>query len=225
MTNALPKRSIRTFVMRQGRMTQGQQQSLDKHWPSYGLEVSNGEFNYTQIFNSDAPVIIEIGFGMGDSLIEMAKNNPQYNYIGIEVHPPGVGRCLHLLVEHELSNLRICKDDALCVFEQCVSEASLAGIQIFFPDPWQKKKHHKRRIINPQNVMLFSQKLQQDGFLHIATDWQDYALHIQEVLESALLLEKMPAHAEVARPTTKFEQRGMRLGHKVFDFHYQRIKE
>jgi len=220
-------RTIRTFVMRQGRMTPSQQYAIDHYWLNFGIPTQNQPFDYKALFHREAPVIVEIGFGMGDSIIEMAKANPVNNYIGIEVHPPGVGRCLHLLVSEQLTNLRLCNVDALTVFDTNIPDNSLAGIQIFFPDPWHKKKHHKRRLINPKHLSLFCQKLKAGGFLHIATDWEAYALTILEDLNASKTFDALEDthQSKQYRVETKFERRGQRLGHKVFDFRYQKVGE
>lgn len=222
MSETLPKRrTIRSFVMRQGRMTRGQQQALTQQWPCYGVSVNQEPFDFSVMFQRQAPCVVEIGFGMGDSLVTMAKENPHVNYLGIEVHPPGVGRCLRLLAAAALTNLKVCQDDALQVFEQAIADQSLAGIQIFFPDPWHKKKHHKRRLLNVDTMALFCQKLAPGGFLHIATDWADYATHISELLAATPVLQQQ-ASLTLSRPVTKFERRGTRLGHQVTDFYYTR---
>ena len=174
-------RRIRSFVKRAGRMTPSQEHALENYWGFYGLEVSQGLLNFTELFGNDHPVIMEIGFGMGDSLSTMAATMPENNYIGIEVHRPGVGRLLNNLATQELSNVRIFCDDAIDVMAQCIADESLTGVQLFFPDPWHKKKHNKRRIVQPKFAQDIRQKLSIEGVFHMATDWQPYAEHIGPV--------------------------------------------
>jgi tRNA (guanine-N7-)-methyltransferase len=222
-----PLRRIRSFVLRAGRMTPAQQQGLELHWPQKGLSLDRGMLNFAQVFDRDAPVVLEIGFGMGTSLLQMAQAAPDINFIGIEVHRPGVGKLLHDMAEQNIENIRVYCDDAVEVLQQCVPNRSLAAVQIFFPDPWHKKRHHKRRLIQPEFVQQLRQKLASGGVLHIATDWQEYAEHILAVMNSAegfrnQALESYaprPAH----RPITKFEQRGERLGHGVWDLLFEKI--
>lgn len=220
-------RRIRSFVLRMGRMTQGQQRAVDQFWPQKGLSIEQGMLNSEQVFARQAPVILEIGFGMGWSLVAMAKDAPQQDFIGIEVHRPGVGKLLHDMAEQNVENIRVYCDDAVEVLQRCIPDNSLAGVQIFFPDPWHKKRHHKRRLIQPEFVQQLRQKLTIGGVLHVATDWQDYAEHILAVLSSA---EGFRNQAEVDyvprpayRPITKFEQRGARLGHGVWDLLFEKI--
>ena len=182
-------RRIRSFVKRAGRMTPSQEHALENYWGFYGLELSQGLLNFTELFGNDHPVIMEIGFGMGDSLSTMAATMPENNYIGIEVHRPGVGRLLNNLATQELSNVRIFCDDAIDVMAQCIADESLTGVQLFFPDPWHKKKHNKRRIVQPKFAQDIRQKLSIEGVFHMATDWQPYAEHTpywnQALIESA----------------------------------------
>jgi tRNA (guanine-N7-)-methyltransferase len=183
--------------------------------------------NFQQAFGRAAPVILEIGFGMGQSLVAMAEAAPQQDFIGIEVHRPGVGRLLHSMVERHIGNIRIYCDDAVEVLQQCIPDNSLAGVQIFFPDPWHKKKHHKRRLIQPDFVQLLRGKLGVGGVLHVATDWQEYAEHILAVMEAAPGFKNQMGNGYAprpdSRPTTKFEQRGERLGHGVWDLLFEKI--
>ena len=208
------RRAIRSFVIREGRMTPGQKRALSTAWPEYGLEVADGLLDLDHVFSKPAPVILEIGFGIGDSLFEMAANNPQLNYIGVEVHRPGVGHLLKLAGDAKLKNLKVYSEDSLDVLGLCIPEKSLAGIQIFFPDPWHKKKHHKRRLINAEFAELVKSRLLADGVLHIATDWENYAEWIQEVF-TGWDAAPVPNRAE-----TKYERRGKRLDHQVFDLAY-----
>ena len=210
------RREIRSFVIREGRMTPGQKRAMEVCWPEFGLNVEDGLIDHKQKFSKSQPLVLEIGFGMGDSLFEMASNEPTNNFIGVEVHRPGVGHLLQLAQEHQLSNLRLYNADSIDVLSRCIPSNCLDKIQIFFPDPWHKKKHNKRRLISPTFVELLASRLRQDGVLHIATDWAPYAEVIGEVMvgwDKA----KVPARA-----TTKYEKRGLRLNHEVFDLAYTR---
>jgi tRNA (guanine-N7-)-methyltransferase len=219
-------RHIRSFTLRQGRLTDGQQKALETLWPAYGLDADR-PFDKQAIFGRDAPVILEIGFGDGESLAQMAADQPDKDFLGIEVHRPGVGHLLLKLQDRGLGNVRIYNADAIEVLSRNIADASLAGINLFFPDPWPKKRHHKRRIVNPGFMGLVVRKLQRNGIFHAATDWEDYAQHMLDVLEKCSELENSegsksysvrPAH----RPLTKFESRGHRLGHGVWDLVYSR---
>lgn len=220
-------RSIRSFVLRTGRMTAAQQRALDEHWANKGLEREQGRLDFERVFGRRAPVVLEIGFGMGQSLVEMAKAAPDQDFIGIEVHRPGVGKLLHSMAEQGVENIRAYCDDAVEVLEQCIADDSLAAVQIFFPDPWHKKKHHKRRLIQPQFLQLLRRKLAPGGVLHLATDWQDYAEHILDVLSRAEGFKNQAGEAysprPERRPKTKFEQRGERLGHGVWDLLFEKV--
>lgn len=219
-----PKRTIRSFVLRQGRLTKGQEHALTHLWPIFGIDYQSGtniEFNHSQ------PTVLEIGFGMGASLVEMAKAAPNKNFIGIEVHKPGVGACLMAIEDNQLSNLKVMCHDAVEVLENMIPDNSLDKVQIFFPDPWHKARHNKRRIIQPEFVNLISQKLKSGGILHLATDWQHYAEHMLEVLSNADAFTNLsPTNDYVPRPEdrpiTKFEKRGQNLGHGVWDLQFIR---
>ena len=178
-------RKVRSFVKREGRLTKGQAAALERSWPTMGLTHSQGLLNLTEVFGREAPTVLEIGFGMGRSLVAMAKAAPEKNFIGIEVHRPGVGACLLEAEEAEVSNLRVYEHDAVEVLADCVADGSLATVQVFFPDPWHKKRHHKRRLIQPEFVDLLRKKLAIGGVLHLATDWQNYAEHMLEVMQAA----------------------------------------
>jgi tRNA (guanine-N7-)-methyltransferase len=219
------KRSIRTFVMRTGRITPSQQKALQTLWPQYGLEANGEPLDFPQIFGRSAPVTLEIGFGMGDTLVSMARQAPERDFVGVEVHLPGVGRTLAQIAEQGLTNLRIMREDALDILRQQIPDASLDRIQVFFPDPWHKKKHHKRRLIQPDNIALFAQKQAAGGWLHLATDWQPYAEQMIEVMTQRTDYSKVPGFDTSRpefRPETRFEQRGHRLGHPVADLIYER---
>lgn len=220
-------RRVRSFVLRTGRVTPGQERAMAENWPCWGLELEHGLIDPVAIFGREAPLVLEIGFGMGQSLVAMAAAAPEQDFIGIEVHHPGVGKLLHSMREQGVDNIRAYCADAVEVLEQCIPEASLDRVQIFFPDPWHKKRHHKRRLIQPGFVALLRSRLKPGGVLHLATDWQDYAEHMLAVLEAAPGFGNM-AHGggyvprPATRPQTKFELRGERLGHGVWDLMFER---
>ncbi len=218
-------RRIRSFVKRAGRMTPSQEHALEHYWPRYGLQLSQGLLDFELLFGNNHPVIMEIGFGMGDSLSTMAATMPQNNYIGIEVHRPGVGRLLNNIATQELSNVRVFCDDAIEVMAQCIADGSLGAVQLFFPDPWHKKKHNKRRIVQPQFAQDIRQKLSVGGVFHMATDWQPYAEHMSEVMEPAEGYSNQAGASQYSaqpdyRPSTKFQRRGEGKGHGVWDLMY-----
>jgi len=220
-------RKIRSFVRREGRLTTGQQNALDTLWPKYGIDMSDTALDLGSIFGNEQPVILEIGFGNGDSLAQMAMANPGLNYLGIEVHRPGVGHLLYLIEEQGIENLRIMSEDAVEIIRNQIREQALTGVQLFFPDPWPKKKHHKRRIVQPEFVKLLASRLKPGGFFHLATDWENYAEHMLEVMSAAEDFENSTKEGDFiprpdTRPLTKFEQRGQRLGHGVWDLLYIR---
>ena len=220
-------RKVRSFVKREGRLTKGQAAAIEKCWSSMGLEHSQGLLDFSQVFGNDNDVVLEIGFGMGKSLVEMAKNAPHLNFIGIEVHRPGVGACLMEADEAGLTNLRVFEHDAVEVLADCIADDSLTTMQLFFPDPWHKKRHHKRRIVQPEFVESLRQKLKIGGVFHMATDWENYAEHMLEVMTAAPGYENISETQDYVprpdnRPLTKFEQRGHRLGHGVWDLMFKR---
>jgi tRNA (guanine-N7-)-methyltransferase len=219
------RRTIRSFVLRAGRMGSGQQKALDELGPHFVLPFQPAELDLDTIFPRHASRILEIGFGMGGATAEIAENHPENDYLGIEVHTPGVGALLKQIGERNLTNLRIVQHDAVEVLQHMIADASLDGIHIYFPDPWHKSKHHKRRLIQPSFVGLLTQKLKSGAYLHLATDWENYAHQILEVLSGeARLTNTAPDYAPrpAYRPLTKFEQRGLRLGHGVWDLVFQR---
>ncbi|MGZ5044017.1 MAG: tRNA (guanosine(46)-N7)-methyltransferase TrmB [Methylobacter sp.] len=221
-----PSHRIRSFIRRQGRITQGQQLALDNHWDRYCLNP-NADYDFSQVFGRTAPLIVEIGFGSGDSLAKMAAANPDKDYIGIEVHRPGVGHLMLLLDQQGLTNVRIYCHDAIEIIERKIADNSLAGVHLFFPDPWPKKKHHKRRIVRPSFVELLARKLQPGGYFHAATDWQNYAESMLEVLSAGTRISNSSNTGDYCerpdyRPLTKFEQRGIRLGHGVWDLIFKK---
>jgi tRNA (guanine-N7-)-methyltransferase len=220
-------RSIRSFVLRKGRLTIAQQHALDELWPHYGIESSETVLDFDDHFDRPADVIVEIGFGNGESTWQMAQQEPEKNFIGIEVHEPGVGQLLMALEDHHIDNVRIACEDAVVFLQQRIADDSLAGIRIFFADPWPKKRHHKRRIIQPEFVNQLARCLRKDGILHLATDWQPYAVHILEVMQSSPDFTNLSANDDYCerpdwRPYTKYEERGEKLGHEVRDLLYQR---
>lgn len=215
-------RHIKSFVLRQGKITQGQQNAIVELMPKYGINYANQAIDLNQAFDSVNPKIIEIGFGMGNATWQIAKNNPQNDYLGIEVHGPGVGSLLMSIKENDVSNLRVIKHDAVEVLNHMIADNSIAGFHIYFPDPWHKKKHHKRRIISTEFVKLLVTKLSSNGYIHLATDWQEYAVWMLDILkENSNLLNQSITNDYVPRPNyrplTKFEQRGLNLGHGVWD--------
>jgi len=218
---------MRSFMLRQRQVTIAKQQAIDELWPLYGLDLCNGQIDSCKIFGRVAPLVIEIGFGMGQSLVTMAAAAPATNFVGIEVHRPGVGKLLHSMVEQGVDNIRVYCHDAVEVLRDCIPDASLDTVQIFFPDPWHKKKHNKRRLIQPPFLALVSSKLKPGGTLHLATDWENYAQQMLEVLGAAGGLENTCGPGQFAprpehRPLTKFELRGERLGHGVWDLVFRR---
>ena len=219
------KRKVRSFVLRTGRLSEFQRQTMNDNWAAYGLEHQTEPFDFPTIYGNTNPIILEIGFGMGKSLVEMALQNPDKNYLGIEVHTPGVGACLAYAVEKQVKNLRVICHDATEILRDSIADNSLGGLQLFFPDPWHKAKHHKRRIVQPHFVETIYQKLQPNGFIHFATDWQNYAEQMLDVLKSAVGLRNVsPTNDYIPRPDfrplTKFEQRGHKLGHGVCDLYF-----
>ncbi|MEJ2629905.1 MAG: tRNA (guanosine(46)-N7)-methyltransferase TrmB [Acidihalobacter sp.] len=230
MTKQHAHRRIRSFVRREGRLTSGQERALVELGPRLLLDLQGGFLDLTDIFGRTAPVTLEIGFGNGESLATQAQTHPERDYIGIEVHRPGVGHLLQVAERLALTNLRAFNADAVEVLERCIADGSLAVIQIFFPDPWHKKRHHKRRLIQPEFVTLLVRKLAPGGRIHLATDWEDYAEHMREVMEAAPELTNLHGPGTFApsptdRPPTKFEQRGKRLGHGVWELIYRRVQE
>ncbi|BDH44620.1 tRNA (guanine-N(7)-)-methyltransferase [Salmonella enterica subsp. enterica serovar Choleraesuis] len=222
-------RRIRSFVRRQGRLTKGQQHALDNYWPVMGVEYDANPVCMKTLFGNEAPVTLEIGFGMGSSLVAMAKANPQHNFLGIEVHSPGVGACLATAHEEGVSNLRVMCHDAVEVLEKMIPDSSLTMVQLFFPDPWHKARHNKRRIVQPLFAELVKSKLKLGGVFHMATDWEPYAEHMLEVMSSLDGYRNQSATKDYvprpdSRPVTKFEQRGHRLGHGVWDLMFERTK-
>lgn len=230
MPEPSPRHTIRSFVLRAGRMGSGQQKALDELGPRFVLPYQPGELDLKTVFlregGKPAKTILEIGFGMGSATADIAQAHPENNYLGIEVHTPGVGALLKQIGERNLTNLRIVQHDAVEVLQHMIADTCLDGIHIYFPDPWHKSRHHKRRLIQPGFVALLAKKLQAGGYLHLATDWENYAQQMLHVLSSEPLLRNTTqayAPRPEYRPLTKFEQRGLRLGHGVWDLVFQRI--
>ncbi|HET8881901.1 MAG TPA: tRNA (guanosine(46)-N7)-methyltransferase TrmB [Solimonas sp.] len=226
--DALHRREIRSFVRREGRMTDAQKRALDELWPHYGIAAPTAPLDLDALFGRVAPRVFEIGFGMGDYLLSRVVAEPQHDFIGVEVHRPGVGRLLHRAQAAGAKNLRVASDDAVAVLRDGIADAALDEIVIQFPDPWHKARHHKRRLIQPAFAQLAVRKLKVGGLLSLATDWQNYAEHMLEVLNAAPGLRNMAADGGyVPRPATRlktrFEMRGERLGHAVFDLSYRRV--
>ncbi len=222
-------RRIRSFVRRQGRLTKGQQHALDNFWPVMGVEFSPEPLDLPALFGREAPVTLEIGFGMGASLVTMAQANAHQNFLGIEVHSPGVGACLLAAHEAGVENLRVMCHDAVEVLDSMIPDNSLNMVQLFFPDPWHKARHNKRRIVQVPFAELVKRKLKQGGVFHMATDWEPYAEHMLEVMRSIEGYSNLSQSGDYvprpqSRPVTKFEQRGHRLGHGVWDLMFERVK-
>lgn len=215
-------REIKSYVLRAGRVSNRQQQGLDRWLSAYALPMRDSYWDFAVEFGREAETIVEIGFGMGASLTAMAKEQPHLNYIGIEVHQAGIGSLVADLHELNLTNVRVVPVDAVKVFTTHIADNSLAGVQIFFPDPWHKKRHHKRRLIQNEFIQLLTQKIKPGGFIHCATDWQEYAEHMLNVFTQISELHNQHVQGgyspkPATRPQTKFEQRGAKLGHGVWD--------
>ena len=217
---------IRSFVLRQGRVSNAQRRAVDTLLSVYGIDYAPGALDFAQVFGRRAPTILEIGFGMGETTAEIAQAHPEINYLGIEVHTPGVGSLLKRIAESGLVNLRLIQHDAVEVLEHMIAPAALAGAHIFFPDPWPKKRHHKRRLIQPGFVALLASRLAPGAYLHAATDWQEYAEQILSVFAGEPgLANTAPGFAPRPeyRPLTKFESRGLKLGHGVWDIIFRKV--
>ena len=217
---------IRSYVLRQGRVSNAQERYLADAMPRMGIAYQNAPLDLTAAFGRSAPVIIEIGFGMGETTAAIAAAHPQNNYLGIEVHTPGVGSLCKLVTEGGLGNVRIIQHDAVEVLRDMIPAGALAGAHIFFPDPWHKKRHNKRRLIQGPLIALLASRLAPGGYLHCATDWQEYAEQMVAVLSAEPLLKNTAegfAPRPAYRPQTKFETRGLRLGHGVWDVVFKRV--
>ena len=229
MTEVKSLRKIQSFVKRSGRLSKSQIIGLYELWPNYGVSLSDNQLNFGELFMNSHDVTLEVGFGNGDSLLEMAIQQPKQNFLGIEVYEAGIGRLINEANKHQLSNLKIIKEDAVEVLQNHIPDDSLSKFQLFFPDPWHKKRHHKRRIIQISFLDILTKKLKRDGIVHIVTDWKNYAEHIMETLAShqhfkntlgGHIYSPRPKH----RPLTKFENRGQKLGHGVWDIIFTNSK-
>jgi tRNA (guanine-N7-)-methyltransferase len=226
MNDVTTLRRIRSFVLRQGRLTHGQERALEELLPRYA--VPDGPIDFRALFGRDARRTLEIGFGDGDNLAELARRHPEQDFLGAEVHRPGVGRLLLTLEADRLGNVRVLDDDVMPALTERIPDAGLDAILIYFPDPWPKKRHHKRRLLQAESADLFARKLKAGGMLHLATDWADYAQHALEVLAACPALRNNAADGGFMarppeRPETKFERRGLKLGHRVFDLMFSKI--
>ena len=209
-------------------MTSSQERALESLWPTYGLKFSSERLDLDEAFGRSAPRVLEIGFGNGDTLVQQAAEDPARDYLGVEVHDPGIGHCLIKAQEAGVENLRLIAHDAIEVLEQQLAPCCLQRINLYFPDPWPKKRHHKRRIVQPDFLALCADRLESGGSLHIATDWANYAEHIDEMLEESphfVSVERRQHDGSepLARPRTKFERRGLRHGHRIWDWRCDRI--
>lgn len=225
--SAAHPRRIRSFVLRQGRITPAQQRAFDAHWQRYGLDCTGTPRDFDASFGRVAPLVLEIGFGNGGQLLHSTQAEANSNFVGIEVYRPGVGRLMNDLAEVGVDNVRIYNHDAVEVLENEIAPGTLAEVRIYFPDPWHKKRHHKRRIIQPEFVALLASRMAPGGLLHLATDWQPYAEHMLEVMEAAPAWRNAVAPGQYAdkpawRIETHFERRGLKLGHGVRDLLYRR---
>ncbi|MBL8381627.1 MAG: tRNA (guanosine(46)-N7)-methyltransferase TrmB [Burkholderiales bacterium] len=222
----LTAQSIRSFVLRQGRMSSAQSRACEALLPRYGIDYRADALDYARVFGRQAPVVVEIGFGMGETTVQIAAAMPERDFIGIEVHAPGVGALLKVLEQRAIGNVRVLRHDAVEVMRDMIAPGSLAGVHVFFPDPWPKARHHKRRLLQAPFVALIASRLAPGGILHCATDWQDYAEQMLAVLAAEPLLANTAdgyAARPSYRPLTKFEARGIRLGHQVFDLVFRRL--
>ena len=220
-------RKVRSFVRRPGRATAAQRRALTELLPRYGIGAADGRLDLRAAFGRDAPRVLDIGFGDGEALVTNALNNPAVDYLGVEVHEPGIGHLLLLLEHAGVENVRVIARDAAEVVPQLIADASFDAVDLLFPDPWPKKRHHKRRLVQPPFVGEIARVLKPGGFLHVATDWADYARHTREVLaQSAELVaveaDELRGNPLALRPPTKFERRGRQLGHEVADLFYRR---
>lgn len=222
-------RPLRSYVIRAGRLTDSQRRALAAHWDAYVVPYEGKRLDLCALFPHPAPVTVEVGFGMGDSLLAMARDKPEHNFLGIEVHKPGVGKLLNGIVEYDLTNIRIISHDAKEVFTDGLAPASVDRVLLLFPDPWPKKRHHKRRLLQPEFVELVATRLRPGGHFHLATDWQNYAEHMLEVMEANPGFDNAQGAGRYwqnpERPETKFERRGRRLGHGVWDLLYEKADD
>lgn len=228
--DARVRRTVRSYVLRGGRLTPAQQRALDDLLPRFGVPPGDGRLNLEALFGRRAEVILEIGFGTGESTWRMAAAEPERDFIGVEVHAPGVGRLLLSLREHGLENVRVAVQDVVGFLANRVPSGSLGGVRIYFPDPWPKKRHHKRRLIQPPFVALLAEKMAPGAVLHLATDWQEYADHMLEVLGASPAFENLSPGGDWCerpawRPATRYERRGVRLGYATRDLLFRRTRD
>jgi tRNA (guanine-N7-)-methyltransferase len=227
MERQFPRR-IKSYVTRAGRISAAQERALSEYGPALSVPYAAREVDFALVFGREAPTVVEIGFGMGETTAAIARARPDVNFLGIEVHTPGVGALMKQIVQEGLSNVRIIQHDAVEVLEHMIAPSSLAGIHIFFPDPWHKARHHKRRLIQPPFIRRVVDHLAPDGYIHCATDWEEYAVQMLAVLEGEPGLSNFAdgyataVNPLVERPRTKFEARGLRLGHGVWDLVFRR---
>ena len=225
---AAGRKPVRSFVLRGGRLTEGQKRAMDEFWPRFGIDKDESLLVFKTLFGNDAPVIMEIGFGNGDAIWQMAQARPAENYVGVEVHRPGVGHLLLKMKQHGITNIRIANDDAVEFLRKRVPEESLAGVRIYFPDPWPKKRHQKRRLIQSSFIELLASRMCPGAQLHLATDWEPYAEHMLQVMSLSDSFVNLSPSGDFCnrpqwRPQTKYERRGERLGHQVRDLLFKRI--
>ena len=222
------RRSVRSYVLRGGRLTDGQKRALRELWPRWGVEPGDDRIDFAALFGNRHPVILEIGFGDGAATWRMARAHPEQNFLGVEVHRPGVGRLLLALERHRIDNVRVACADAVEFLRERLPADALDGVRIYFPDPWPKKRHHKRRLVQPPFVALLASRMRPGAVLHLATDWPPYAEHMLEVLTASAEFENLAAEGATCprpewRPETKYERRGERLGHPVADLVFRRV--
>lgn len=227
MTDAPHQRPIRSFVRRAGRQTRAQDRALTELWPRFGVPAPLANesplLDPGMLFGRAAPCVLEIGFGNGDALVSMAAESPDRNFLGAEVHAPGVGHCLLAIERRGLTNVRVVMDDAINILRDRLPDNSLLGVHLYFPDPWHKKRHHKRRLVNPAFVALLTSRLQPGGYFHVATDWPDYVEQIQAVVRDSQKFQPADTSGAIGgRPRTRFEARGERLGHPIWEAVYVR---
>ena len=225
--NGPQRRPIRSFVRRAGRLTASQQRALEELWPAYGVEFDGRPIRFDALFGRTAPVVLEIGFGNGETLVQQAAENPALDFLGIEVHEPGVGHCLLMARDAGVTNLRLIRHDAVEVLETMIPATALARVNLYFPDPWPKKRHHKRRIVQPGFLEAVGDRLSAGGSFHVATDWAGYAEHIDATVGESPRFEcaERRVHSgdrPLDRPRTKFELRGLRRGHRIWDWRFIR---
>lgn len=230
MNTSIFKREVKSFVRRQRRISARFMEAMTIAWPHYGITLTDASLDLDSIFGRSAKRVLEIGFGHGDTLLSMAKNNPNCDYLGIEVHEPGVASVMLGIIENQLTNIRVIQGDAVKILLEKIPDRAFSRIHLYFPDPWQKKRHHKRRIVQPEFIALLKDKLDDHGVLHFATDWQNYAEHMMTVLSNAEGFKNVFGEQQYAdneklalRVNTKFEKRGVKLGHGVWDLVFEKI--